>query len=66
MNAYFFGNGVHKKCTRKGGKITEQELIELTRIILVDMKKEAVAAASEERNEEHENTHTLQHPTKQE
>ena len=62
MIAYFFGNGVHKLCTQKGGTITEQELIELTRIILADMKKEAVAAASEERNEEHENTHTLQHP----
>lgn len=66
MSAYFFWKVVHKKCTRKGGTITEQELIELTRIVLEDMKKEAVAAASEERNEEHENTHTLQHPTKQE
>lgn len=63
MSAYFFGNGVHKLCTQKGGTITEQELIELTRIILADMKKEAVAAASKERNEEHERTHTLQHPS---
>lgn len=46
--------------------LTETEIQKIIRIILADMKKEAVAAASKERNEEHENTHTLQHPTKQE
>lgn len=46
--------------------LTETEIQKLISIVLEDMKKEAVAAASEERNEEHENTHTLQHPTKQE